>query len=372
MPATERARRFVAPGRVNLIGEHTDYNFGFVLPAAIDRYTCCEITPTRGNVLRVYSAAIDDTVEIALREPFARTGTWRDYAAGVVAAVNDVAPLPRGAEVRVESDLPIGGGLASSAAFELALAQALFSLTEVAPEPLRLAELCMRAEREFVGIRSGAMDQLTSALGVAEHALLLDCKTLGTTPVALQDELRIAVLDSQTKHGLVHSEYNARRAQCEEAVAVLQRAGWEVESLRDLEVGRLDEARGLLTPTLARRVQHVVTENARVQELVAGLVTGDVAAIGEAMRASHASLRDDYEVTTPELDALAEAAREVPGIVGARMTGGGFGGCVVALIEEAAFEELRTRVRDTYYAPRGLTATVFLTHAVNGAHEIER
>jgi galactokinase len=356
---TERARRFVAPGRVNLIGEHTDYNDGLALPAAIDRYTTCTIVPTAGETVRIYSAAFDETVTISIRELFARNGTWRDYAAGILAAVNEVAQLPRGADIWIESDLPIGGGLSSSASFELALAQALLSLNGLTLEPLRLAEVGMRAERAFVGIASGVMDQLTSAFGVAQHALLLDCKALATTPVALPNGLCIAVIDSQMKRELVSSEYALRRSQCEEGTACLQRAGWEIDSLRDLEVGELDDARETLPPTLFRRVRHVVSENARVREMVAALAAADAVAIGEAMHASHESLRNDYEVTTPALDALAEIARNAPGVAGARMTGGGFGGCVVVLAERDAFAELQARV----------PAPMFLAKAVDGAHE---
>jgi galactokinase len=370
MVTTERTRRFVAPGRVNLIGEHTDYNDGFALPAAIDRYTACEITPTGDDTLRIFSAAFDETVTISIHEPFSRNGTWRDYAAAVVAAVNQIAPLPHGANVRMESDIPIGGGLASSASFELALAQALFSLNGTPPEPSALAHVGMRAEREFVGIRSGAMDQLTSAFGVAHSALLLDCKTLATTPVALPEGLSIAILDTQTRHGHASGEYNARRSQCEDAVALLRRAGWEVQSLREIDTSQLDDARGILPSTLFRRARHVVTENARVSDVVAAFARGDVGPIGAAMHASHESLREDYEVTTPALDALAEIASSVPGVAGARMTGGGFGGCVVALTEKGAFAELHARAREGYFAPHGLETSVWLTEAVDGAREV--
>jgi galactokinase len=359
---TERARRFVAPGRVNLIGEHTDYNSGLALPAAIDRYTTCTIVPAAGDTLRIHSAAFDETVTISIREAFARSGTWRDYAAGIVGAVSEITQLPSGAEIQVESDLPIGGGLSSSASFELALAQALLSLSDVTLEPLRLAEVGMRAERAFVGIASGVMDQLTSAFGVAQSALLLDCETSATDPVALPNDLCMAIIDSQTKRELVSSEYNLRRSQCEAAVTCLRRAGWEIDSMRDVDVGELDDARGTLSPELFRRVRHVVTENARVRDTVAALAAGDHGAIGDAMRASHESLRNDYEVTTPALDSLAEIARSVPGVAGARMTGGGFGGCVVVLAERGAFGALQARV----------PTPVFLAEAVDGAREVRR
>ncbi|HET9030730.1 MAG TPA: galactokinase [Candidatus Aquilonibacter sp.] len=363
-------RRFAAPGRVNLIGEHTDYNDGFVLPVAIDRMTVAAVTPNDADVVRVRSLDLGEQVDVPIDAPFRRTSSWSDYAAGVVAAVIAEHPLERGGDVTVATDLPIGGGLSSSASFELALAQALFALAGVEINPDRLAAVGRRAEHEYVGIRSGAMDQLAVAYGLAGNALFIDCRTLAVTPVAVPAGVSIAVMDTGIKHSLARSAYNQRREECERGVAQLRTAGLDITSLRDVTRTDLERHGDVLPQPLRNRVRHVVEENERTQRAVAALASGDVAELGRLMNASHESLRDLYDVSIAELDAVVSLARSVDGVYGARMTGGGFGGCAIALVDEDAAPDLLAHVTSHYYGVRNLPPAAFVTLASAGAREL--
>jgi galactokinase len=352
-----RAVRWVAPGRVNLIGEHTDYNDGFVLPIALPYVTTATVTPRADGRLRIRSVQRPDepaAVAVADLRPGAVRG-WAAYVAGVVWALREAGhPVDGGADISVDGRVPYGAGLSSSAALECSVATALDDALRLALPRLELARLAQRAENGFVGVPSGMMDQLASLLCTAGAALFVDIRGDGTRPRAEQVPLRLAaaglsilVIDTQTPHQHAGGEYAARRRSCEEAAAVLG-----VPALRDVAAADLDAALARLADgVLRRRVRHVVTENERVLRAVAVLRAGQVAELGPLLTASHASLRDDYEVTVPQLDTAVDAALAA-GALGARMTGGGFGGCVLALLPAgaAAVQAVRAAVDGAYAA----------------------
>jgi galactokinase len=328
-----------APGRVNLIGEHTDYNDGFVLPCAIDRFTVVESEPHDDRTMHVESLRESDDFDL---DSIERTGTWRDYVRGVVERLQ----LERGASLRIESDVPRGAGLSSSASLEVAVGRALSELTGE-----ELALLCQRAENEFVGVQSGIMDQFAVTLGRADHALLLDCRDLTYRHIPIPDGVAIVVCDSHIRRKLAASGYNDRRAECEAAAAQLG-----LTSLRD---ATLDQVAGL------PRARHVVSENERTLRAAAALESGDCATFGSLMDASHVSMRDDFEIVPPELDALAAAMRAVDGCYGSRLTGGGFGGCTVSLVDAEAVTAVDAAARE-------LGATVYVCRASDGASRAEK
>ena len=356
-----------APGRVNLIGEHTDYNDGFVMPAAIDLEIRMAIVPTADRQVTI---VLDDTGEAgtlnfdAIGPP---TRTWIDYIAGTALALaEDGRPL-RGFRGLLASNLPRGAGLSSSAAIEMAAALALLGHEAAGPpEPRALAG--QRAENRYVGVQSGVMDQFASAAGVADHAILLDCRSLAWHPVPLPlDECALVVCHSGSSRKLETSAYNDRRADCERAVAAIAAIEPSVRSLRDVDTALLRRAADRLDPVAARRAQHVVEENARVLDVERALAARDLAALGRLFAASHESLRDLYEVSSPELDALVAIAAATPGVVGARLTGAGFGGCTINLVQRDAIAAFRTAVERDYPARTGLTPTVLAVDAVAGA-----
>jgi galactokinase len=316
-----------APGRVNLIGEHTDYNDGFVLPMAIDRWTRIEAQPRKDRRVVLHSRELCETAEFSLDalEPGATTG-WISYAHGVAGALAEHGCAIQGWEGTVTSDVPIGAGLSSSASFTLAVARAFAALSALAWEPAVMARLCLRAENHWIGLQSGIMDQLISACGIAGHALLIDCRALTMHPLPLPPGTCIVVLDTGIRRGLVDSAYNERHAEC--ALAA-QMCG--VSSLRDAGPSLPNTLKGIAL----RRARHVVTENTRTLAAAEAMQRGDARQLGELMDQSHASLRDDFEVSCGELDAIVECARARAGCLGARMTGAGFGGCAIALVETA-------------------------------------
>ncbi len=374
VPESEGRRHEVrvvrAPGRVNLIGEHTDYNLGYVLPAAIDLEIRVAYLPTDDG--RVELTRLDDGAHDGFRigEDRPRSGTWLDYVAGTAWALAETdAPL-RGLRGVIGSTLPPNAGLSSSAAIELASAWAM--LDDLAPqvEPMTLARICQRAENAYVGVGSGLMDQFASACGVAGAAVLLDCRSLEWRPVPLPDDIRLVVLHTGSDRRLDGSAYNERRAQCEAAVVAVARDDPAVTSLRDVTPFHLAAARTRMDPVAYRRAEHVVTENQRVAEVVTALEAGDLAEVGVAFAASHASLRDRFEVVSPELDAMVQIAVSVPGVVAARMTGAGFGGCTVNLVRPEAVESLRHAVEREYPARTGLRPLVLPVTAVDGASRL--
>ena len=359
-----------APGRVNLIGEHTDYNDGFVLPAAIDLGIAIALLPTDDGRVELTLAENGDRAVVDLDAIGERVGGWVDYLAGTAWAMRAAGMPVRGFRGVLGSSLPAGAGLSSSAAFELAAAWALSGGEEPPVDTMDLARTAQRAENAYVGVSSGLMDQFAVAFGRADHVLLLDCRSLAHRAVPLPAGTRLVICHSGSPRKLAASEYNTRRAECDRAVATLAAVDPAIRSLRDVTSVALEASRDRLDPVAYRRARHVVSEDARVEATVAALDSGDLATVGAAMAASHASLRDDYAVSSPALDALVEIASAVPGVIGARLTGAGFGGCTVNLVEEAAVGPLRDAVLARYRARTGLTARVYEVRAADGARRI--
>jgi galactokinase len=363
-------RLFSAPGRVNLIGEHTDYNDGFVLPIAIAERTYVAAAARTDSTVRTYSLELKKDRSFTLAAPFARRGKWLDYVEGVARALGAHGVNVGGSELYVSSDLPLGAGLSSSAALELALGLALSSLAGKALDTRELALVGQRAENEFVGVRSGAMDQLASALGRAGHALFIDCRSLEVTPVPLpKADIAFVICDTLVRHAHAGGGYNQRRDECREALALLQKAGRKAQSLREVGVEELDEIGRLLPEPLVRRVRHVVRENARTTAAVDALRRGHLAAFGRFMNGSHASLRDDYEVSCPELDFVVSHAQREPGVIGARMTGGGFGGSALILVDRADVDRLCAALSSSFAARFGQEPGLRVAVASDGVRE---
>ena len=358
-------RLFRAPGRVNLIGEHTDYNDGFVLPIAIERETLVASSPRADRTLRVHSTALSISGEIELgAPPCKRRGTFLDYVEGMARSLPDPGA---GADLLVDSDVPPGGGLSSSAALELAVGLALLDRWGTSLDLERIALAGQRAEHEYVGTRCGIMDQLVVALAEADHALLIDCRTLARRAIPLGGGAVVVVCDTRSKHDLASSAYNDRRAECERAVAALAERLPSVRALRDVSRDELAAHAGALDAVAARRARHVVTENERTLEAADALAASDYARFGTLMLESHESLRVDYEVSTPELDALVRAVVGQPGVFGARLTGGGFGGCTITLVRPERADAVSEILRRTLHDEFARTAGVFTTRAARGA-----
>lgn len=360
-----------APGRVNLIGEHTDYNDGFVLPVAVDQAAWLAVAPTDGpwTTVRALDMKNDEAVFPVGQVP-SSVGGWSDYPKAVVWALLDRGIQPGTVDAVLTSSVPVGAGMSSSAAIELAFAFAWTTLGEVDISLSDLALLCQKAENQYVGVNCGIMDQMISACGKAGHAMMLDSRTLERRYFPMPKGVAIVVSDSMVRRSLASSEYNVRRAQCEQAVRVIQRHKPEVAALRDVTLSLLERHRGEMPEIVYRRARHVVTENARVVEFAKALYGGDIDAAGALMVEGHRSLRDDYEVSAPELDTLVEAAVEVPGCYGARLTGAGFGGCTIALVAEEAVPEFQAHIADTYDARFSKRPAVYVTHPADGVAKI--
>jgi galactokinase len=355
-----------APGRVNLIGEHTDYNDGYALPCAIDRETVVAARARADGIVRTVAA--DDghrEDRFAVAGPIAPTAQphWANYVRGVVAALIGAGHAIGGAELAIAGNVPQGAGLSSSASLEVAVGQALKMLFDLDVTPTALALAGQRAEHEFAGCLCGIMDQLVSAHGKAGHALLLDCRSLETTPVPLPADAAVVIIDSRIQRGLVDSAYNLRRQQCEQAAAL-----FDVKALRDVSPSHFAARESDLDPLLRRRARHVVSENERTLAAAAVLRAGDLKRMGALMRVSHASLRDDFEVSLPAIDTLVDLVNSVIGENGgARMTGGGFGGCVVSLCPQELAPTIEAAVMRGYRSPGGEAAVVHLCRAADGA-----
>jgi len=365
--APELAAR--APGRVNLIGEHTDYNEGWVLPCALDRATLAIGARRADRRLRCFSLDEPEAGEIDPAALEAGRG-WLDYVQGVLAALAERGLEAPGLDLGVASDVPRGSGLSSSAALTVALSTLLDLAGGLRLGPLERARLAHRAENGFVGVACGLMDPLASALGQRGHALLIDCRSVEIRPVPLPPGLRLLVADSGVRRRLVAGDYNRRRAECEEALARARAAGAlppEARALRDATAEDLPRLEAALPATLFRRVRHVVSENQRVGEVAAALARGDLTAAGEGLRAGMRSLRLDFEVSVPELDALCELADRHPAVYGSRLTGAGFGGCSVHLVAEEAAEAAARALAEGFAARFGRRPPVLVATPSDGA-----
>jgi galactokinase len=361
-----------APGRVNLIGEHTDYNDGFVLPVAVDRAAWLAVAPRDDPwaTVRALDMNNDERTFPVDRVPSSHGG-WADDPQGVVWALRERGLSPVGINATLSSDVPIAAGMSSSAALEVAFAFTWQQLGGFDLDLPEIALLCQKAENQYVGVNCGIMDQMISACGKAGHAMMLDTRTLERAYVAIPDGVAIVVANSMVHRALSGSEYNVRRAQCEEAVSILHEHLPDVKALRDVTVDQLERYKDEMSEVVYRRARHVVTENARVMALSQDLRAGRLERVGELLLEGHASLRDDYEVSIPELDTLVEAAAEVEGCYGARLTGAGFGGCIIALAVEDTVPDLQAHLNEIYQAQHGKRPTVYVTLPADGVTRVE-
>jgi galactokinase len=364
-------RRFRAPGRVNLIGEHTDYNDGFVMPAAINLSVFVSVWPRDDRKLQIRSENFDDEIEFDLDQPHpAARHHWSDYAVGVAVMLERAGHRLRGARLELRGEVPVGSGLSSSAAVEVATACALLANAGLSIDRRELALLCQKAENEFVGAHVGIMDQFVCLFGEVQRALLLDCRSLAYKLLPLPDTVNLVICNTMVKHALASSAYNERRAQCEAGVQHLAQFVPNVRALRDVTLAQLEQYGRDLPEVIYRRCRHVIAENARVLSAAEALEQHDVNRFGELMGQSHRSLRDDYEVSSEELDLMVELANKVDGVFGARMTGGGFGGCTINLVEVAKVDSFRSYVTNEYERITKLKPEIYVCEASNGAEEI--
>jgi galactokinase len=363
-------RLFRAPGRVNLIGEHTDYNDGFVMPAAIELYCWVAIAEREDRRLAIRSENLQETAEVELDQSHPqRRKLWSDYVQGVAVVLEQSGRRLRGANLLIHSEVPIGSGLSSSAAIEVASGLALLGNSSMELNRLELARLCQRAENEFVGARCGIMDQFTACFGQMKHALLLDCRSLEYRPLRLPAGVELVICDSGVRHEVAAGEYNTRRAECEAGVTLLARHRPEIRALRDTTLDDLQNNRAELGEVVFRRCRHVVTENVRVLKAAEALERGDLKEFGGLMGESHRSMRDDFEISCAELDLLVELAGKQKGVYGARMTGGGFGGCTINLVEAGQVAAFPRAVSHGYREATGRTAKIYVSEAAAGANE---
>jgi galactokinase len=355
-----------APGRVNLIGEHTDYNDGFVLPLAIDRAIWIALRPRNDGRVVVHSINYDETAEFSLDDLVDLHQGWIEYIKGTAWSLHEAGYELSGWEGVLIGDVPLGAGLSSSAALEMAAARAFAAAGNLDWEPAVMAKLGQRAENEWIGVNCGIMDQLVCASGQAGHALLIDCRSLQTRPIPFPDGVAVVVLDTSTRRGLVDSAYNERRAQCESAAEC-----FNVSALRDVDLDLFQRLASDLDETTRRRALHVITENDRTLQAVEAMLRGEVSALGVLMNKSHASLRDDYEVSSEALNAMVDSALAHDACYGARMTGAGFGGCAVALINAEAATDFVRNTAAAYQQKTGHTPAIYVCQATNGAEIIE-
>lgn len=365
------SRVFRAPGRVNLIGEHTDYNDGFVLPAAIGFFTWVAVAPSDDRRIVVHSENFSETVSFDLDDVRATPDHWSNYLRGITWALQEKGHALSGLNVLVRGEVPIGSGLSSSAAIEVSFAYAVSAVQDLGIGLLALAQLCQRAESEFVGMRCGIMDQFVSCHGKAGCALMLDCRSLHHDLLPLAKEMSLVICNTGVKHELAASEYNQRRSQCEEGVRQLQGKLPNIRALRDVVEKDLEKHGSDLRPLVLKRCRHVVTENTRVQSAVTALRQKDFATVGRLMNDSHRSLRDDYQVSCVELDLMVEIASQIEGLHGARMTGGGFGGCTINLVETGQATSFKDAMTKQYEKRTGICPEIYICRAAEGAGEID-
>ncbi|ROV57674.1 galactokinase [Vibrio ponticus] len=355
-----------APGRVNLIGEHTDYNDGFVLPCAINYQTVVAAAKRDDSIVRVIACDYDNDIDqFDITQPieFEQEKMWANYIRGVIHFLIQRGYKLNGADISVSGNVPQGAGLSSSASLEVVIGQTFKALYNLEISQAEIALNGQQAENQFVGCNCGIMDQMISAEGRAKHAMLLDCRTLDTQAVPMPEDAAVMIINSNKQRGLVDSEYNTRRQQCEQAAHSLG-----VKALRDITIEQFEQQQAKLELVVAKRARHIITENARTLAASVALKDGDLQRIGELMADSHVSMRDDFQITVPEIDYLVEIVKEVIGDRGGvRMTGGGFGGCVVALVPPELVEVVKQNVSDKYYEKTGLKETIYVCQASDGA-----
>jgi galactokinase len=356
-----------APGRVNLIGEHTDYNDGFVLPAAIQFHTRIAIAPRGDHRLLLSSENYSEQVEFDLAQiPGAPRRHWSDYVIGVVRKLAEQGIMLPGASLLIDGNVPQGAGLSSSASLEVAVCKAFLDVSRNEMEGTEMARLCQRAENEFVGARCGIMDQFVSVHGRRDHALLLDCRSLGYRHQPIPAEVRLVICNTMVRHSVAGGEYNQRRKECETAAEFFSRIVPGAKALRDVSMENFEKHCSALPESVRKRCRHVIRENTRVIQAVEALARDDMDRFGQLMRESHASLRDDFEVSCTELDTMAELAGQIDGVYGARMTGGGFGGCTINLVRGDKVETFQTRMEEGYVRATGKRPEIYVCTAADG------
>jgi len=361
-----------APGRVDLMGSHTDYNQGYVLTMPIDRDTWIAARPQVGRVVRVHSLNVDRGSGFSLDGiAYDETVPWTNYVRGVAQVLNAEGYKLAGFDAVVHSTVPLSSGLSSSAALECATAVLFRAMGSWEVDPVRMALMCQRAENEFVGMNCGILDQYTSVMGQAGCAVLLDCRHLTSQPVALPADVQVVICDTQAPRELTGSEYGERRAQCEEGTRLLARIYPGVTALRDVTLEQFSEHEADLPPVVARRCRFVIEENERVLRLAERLPGGDQTAICALTTTSYQGARDLYEISCPEMDAMEEAMLSAPGVIGARQAGAGFGGCMVALVEVDAVNVFERHVRESYVAATGIEPEIYPVQAAAGAGELD-
>ncbi len=359
---------YSAPGRVNLIGEHTDYTGGFVMPMAIDFATRATIESTEDGLLHLTSRNLDESVSYDLAAfPAKGRHHWSDYPAGVIGLLRQRGVPVTGLRLELDGNVPLNAGLSSSASIEVATAIAVLQQAKVAMPPAEIATLCQAAENNFVGGACGIMDQFVSVNGRADHALVLDCRSLEYELLLLPESVSVVICNSMVKHEVAHGEYGDRRGEVEMGQAALAAAVPHAKQLRDASLEDLNSAKGAMSPESFARCRHIITENARVLRAKQALVKGDIAAFGQLMYAAHASFRDDFAASCYEIDVLVELARDLPGCFGARITGGGFGGCTVNVVERAQAEAFKEALLSGYELKTGIKADGYISTASDGA-----
>lgn len=362
---------FAAPGRVNLIGEHTDYAEGFVMPAAIDFATLAAISPRSDGKIVIYSENFHEDREFDAKHLPARAGEhWSDYPLGVIEILAGEGNLIPGFSLSLLSDVPLASGLSSSAALEVATAVAVCSLLNITYPGPKLARLCQRAENEFVGANCGIMDQFISANGKEDHALLIDCRDLSFKLAPIPSSVALVIANTMVKHSVAGGEYTTRRAEVEEAAAVIARHRPEVKFLRDATVEDLEKWGGEMSPNALKRARHVITENTRTVAAAEALIKHDLKELGRLMAEAHTSYSQDFEASCAEADTMVMLANRLPGLIGARLTGGGFGGCTINLVEQQKAIDFARALGANYARETGIVPQIHVCHASSGAHKV--
>lgn len=366
-------RVFLAPGRVNLIGEHTDYAGGFVMPAAIDFGTFASVSPRTDGRVEIWSQNFKEGVTYGAGElPEKRKQHWSDYPLGVLWALRQEGVEVPGFSMVLDGNVPLGAGLSSSASVEVAVALALLSVAGAEMDRTRIAQLCQKAENQYVGASCGIMDQFIACHGAEDHALLLDCRSLEFRLAPIPRHVGLVIANTMVKHSIAGGEYGTRRAEVEEGTAILRRHRPEIALLRDATPEDLERWGDEMPDNVMRRCRHIITENLRTVAAADALASGNLKRLGDLMAAAHMSYRDDFEASCEEADIMLAEAQGLPGLIGARLTGGGFGGCTVNLVEEEMAAMFAEELKGKYRAATGIEAEIYRCHASAGAHAVEK